>query len=145
MAYSTFRENGYTPGKHDMFKISLDLAREPYVIGVKVGEPNEPLYQKMISVRGVKYAIHLNDMLYLSVDGKDNVENAKRAIYDETRLPIGAVRYIGQDLGLTYADVAIASDIAIENGERYHEFNPEQDSLQAIVQKSISELRTSPN
>jgi len=142
--YSTFTL-GHGMDRYDKLKFYLDRCAENLAYVLTISTENyspQKLKRGIRGVSGLKAVLRINGALNLVVEGpEEDIISAADEIFVRTREPIGIVKYEGGDNMISFGvrlkealDIARSSPVG-----RIHLYNPKEDSLPAIIQKSLAE------
>ena len=142
MDYSTFIRTGYKPDRFDELKLYLNRAKRigkpVYVLTMsKEDHFHEKITEKLKELPGVIYALPVNGTIDVIMAGteKEAKELAKK-LYIETSEHIGCVKYDGDNMINFYVTLKDAISIARKKNKPWHVYNPNEDSLDALIKKA---------
>ncbi len=144
MVYTTFIENGYKPDAYDNLEFAVNWVGKgisAYVLAIKnSGGVSEEKIKKITSnLDNIERVISVNGYIDVVIKG-NNHEGIANKIHNETKKPLGIVKYNKHNMGKLYCELSEAVDIAEEQRKPYHLYNPKKDSVEALVNKALTKL-----
>ncbi|RLE44252.1 hypothetical protein DRJ19_00755 [Candidatus Woesearchaeota archaeon] len=164
--YTTWTLNQRTGGEISRLKFVLEGAygkgcnRLVYVLGT--GIEDHPVKNPTKKVKGLveriikknnlpinlRHVCQINGLVHVVVYGskkdakkvQESVEKIAREFFCDSRARIGIVEYKGESVGDVYCELYDALRIVREKGGMFHFYDPENDSIDAILRKELEKI-----
>jgi len=129
-------KDGMPVGSYEQFSHRItDSPMPAYVLSIKVENETEvrTLIEKEMKLNDV---FSFNGTVDLIVQGKDFALEMAKKVSETTNEQVGVVEYSGQKVEDLYRDMKGAIKLAKDKKVQVHLFNPETDSLEALLKKA---------
>jgi hypothetical protein len=134
MAYSSFVRTELKEGKYDILQALLNPARygpaDAYLLQVRnVGDICLPQDSRIRGAIEMERSVDI--VVYAALE---EVKEIARDVCRKVLQPVGIANYRKEDRSIeTHTQAGIARDIAEEEGEELHVYNPAKDSLEVTL------------
>ena len=110
----------------------LTMSRENYLHPEQIAE-------KFRNIPGIYDSLQVNGTIdFITSGSEDEVSEIAKRLHTETGEPIGCVKYDGDNMINFYVTLKNAISITRKQNKPWHLYRPEEDSLQALIQKARS-------
>ena len=143
--YSTFIENGgFSGGELGRLEFGIKfLAKRTlpvYVLAINNKRYSvETVKEKMKDVEDIRAFCKVYKTIDVIVQTEAAVNKVAEELHKRFETRVGVVKYQGRNMMRLSLELLEALNIARENKEPYHFYNPKKDSVEAIIKQALSE------